>query len=199
MEQCHGITRKRIQCKNKSVTGKQTCQIHCSQKFIDCGICLELINFKSPNTHKLLDCGHNFCNKCINIWIIEKYPKCSCPLCRDPITAHSRKFGNLTLHLAFKWGFEHNIIYEYTITTYPLRCLLDDEYILYKNIESEIFRTMNISVKNNTFRIFSIIANTYNNKIIPVLEKLKSKSITELYFKKIVNDQEIIKNYDLVI
>ena len=200
-KQCEGVTKKGIQCKNKAKYGQPTCGIHCFQKFIDCGICLETINLESPQTHKLLDCKHNFCKKCINTWIIERFnlPNCSCPLCRAPITMNSPRIGSLAITLAFDWGFKNNIIYEYIITEYPLSFLSPEEYSLFNDVVSEVNRITGIMISINTFRIFSIIAIQYNAEIKPIIEIMESKSKKTSHYARISEGTARIKDYDMLI
>jgi hypothetical protein len=47
--------------------------------FNKCSICLD--NIESEIT---LNCFHNFCNYCLNKWIIDER-KNNCPICRDEI------------------------------------------------------------------------------------------------------------------
>jgi len=194
--QCGGITKKGIQCKNKAKHGEQTCGIHCLQEFINCGICLDVINLNSQETHRLLECGHNFCKKCINTWIIEKYPNCSCPMCRAPITMNSTKFGSLAITFAFDWGFKSNYIYEYSVNYYNLDLLSDLELILFKEVEYKVFKITGIDIRNNTFRIFSMIAIQFDPNIEPIIDKLEDEALVTRHFKKTIEGVQRIKDYD---
>jgi len=67
---------------------------------VECSICYDEILKKSDGT-VLLECGHNFCKGCINLWIIEKDTSCSCPNCRTGISdVHKQD--------AARWGLAHD-------------------------------------------------------------------------------------------
>jgi len=192
MNQCEGITRKGFQCEDNAIQGQKTCNAHCSQTFTDCGICLETINQKS--LYKSLKCKHPFCKRCINTWIIEKYrsENCSCPLCRTPIkTDHVHR-------MAFNWGYESNYIYHFCTNVYPLDCLDYTEIQFFKKVAADVYRITGITIKENTFRIFSIVATQYNSEIKPILEKMKINSYSIDYYEKTIDKVEKQKSYDMI-
>ena len=192
MNRCEGITRKGSQCYDISIQGQKTCGDHCFQTFTECGICLETINQKS--VYKSLKCKHSFCKKCINIWIIEKYQSqnCSCPMCREPIRT------NHVNVMAFDWGVANNYIYTFCTNVYPLDCLDYTEIQIFKNAAAHVYKSTGLTIKDNTFRIFSIVATQFNPEIKPILEKMKINSFIREYYEKTIDGVEKQKSYDMI-
>jgi hypothetical protein len=86
-----------------------------------CGICLHE-NVKGSKNIKLLDCGHNFCEKCINIWLIEKGTKGTCPMCRANVDSVKRLD-------AFEWGLKYDLTCILDIHIYQLVKLDEYDYL----------------------------------------------------------------------
>ena len=191
---CEGITCKGGKCKNNAIQGQDFCNVHRLQTLSECGICLETINKRSPSVCKSLTCKHLFCNKCINKWIIEKYQSinCSCPMCRTLITRDT------VIHSSFQWGYDNNYIYNFHTNVYPLNCLDYYEIQIFKKVAAHVYNSTGATVKENTFRIFCIIAETFDPESKPVFEKMKINSYSNEYYEKTIDGVEKQKSYDMI-
>ena len=103
MNRCSATTLSGNQCKN--ISSKECCWMHTKN---ECGICLN-----ESNRFKQLECGHKFCEGCINTWIIEKNYKSSCPMCRASISKEEVRMAN-------RWGIENDLLYKVQVYYYPI-------------------------------------------------------------------------------
>ena len=75
-KRCKAITNKNKRCKCKIKKNSNYCNNH--KNNFECSICLEPI--KEKNT---INCGHTFCNICIDKWTQKNK---NCPICRKTLT-----------------------------------------------------------------------------------------------------------------
>ena len=74
---CSEFTLLGKRCRNKKIRDSENCTQHTKKT---CSICLDVI--PDYGHKKLINCGHIFCQKCINVWLLEKS---SCPYCRSDV------------------------------------------------------------------------------------------------------------------
>ena len=103
MSRCSATTLSGNQCKN--ISSKECCWVHTKN---ECGICLN-----ESNRFKQLECGHKFCECCINTWILEKNYKSSCPMCRVQISKDEVRSAN-------SWGIKNDLLYKVQVYYYPI-------------------------------------------------------------------------------
>jgi hypothetical protein len=141
-----------MRCSAKTLSGRRcrshvhkdgVCWVHTTHETITCSICLGDY-LKECLHNKTLECGHIFCKRCINLWIIEKPESCSCPYCRTPISEtmklDARQWGFSTgelywvVQVSFKWQYLSNVEQYYMTAFYNLNLdsyMCDSQYRLF--------------------------------------------------------------------
>jgi hypothetical protein len=159
MTPCNAITLSNNQCKNSASKNCKTCWIHTKN---ECGICLN----ESNKCNIYLDCGHKFCEKCINIWIIEKDKLASCPMCRTLLSPER-------INTANRWGLKNGLLYNAEIYYYPVKKLdLIDETVLRLFFNA----TRNLCLTDSQFQ-----------RLVQGLDKTPSTNICYESFKSVID------------
>ena len=167
-----------VRCKGTCVTGKRCkktvsngtlCSVHRPKDV--CSICLDEISKHSV----LLDCKHNFCKKCISLWIIEN-KTCTCPNCRREIS-DIYKLSALAWSVANNHLFVANISYYYFDKLPEIDALLLISHIfeypypkiVFKDDEFEKIEDM-LKDDINYYEIFKLLKQTIVKKreLLPV-------------------------------
>jgi len=173
MNRCSAICLTGVQCKN-FIKIDTFCKTHLSKEMIECGICLNR-SLKKSNHIKELDCGHIFCKKCINTWIIQKENKPDCPNCRTLVSSPN-------IESARTWGLECGLLYRSLAIYYPINKL--DEYdLMYMSTFCTIFSEKNILTNDMFILLYEQIKLNLEN--LYMFEKLLKLSYSRyIYVKK---------------
>ena len=160
MVRCTGITLAGKQC--KKFCKDTLCWLHTPPD--TCGICLDdVCNYIK------LDCGHKYCEVCINEWVC-KSNICSCPTCRQEI---SKKIKSD----AFDWGLTNFILIKARHYYLNLSVLsIEDQIEFMVKTEITKYSTLNDKEANS---IRDIINNDTNLKLMwdTMWETIKCVSI----------------------
>ena len=156
MSFCKGITLKGIQCKNKTTC--EYCHIHKERDC--CSICIEPIKNMC-----ILDCGHKFCNTCINNWISVSCPNYTCPMCRDIIE------DGPIIDSSIRWGIKNGLLMLTDLHTFVITDSNDLSVTLFFN------RYINTYILEDTF-----------NKLIEIANET---SVIKEYFDKLILNKTV--------
>jgi hypothetical protein len=174
MVQCKGVCKDLARCK-KSGTHDNYCHHH---RLIDCSVCFESVPQKNT---VLLECGHSFCKKCINTWIIEKSLDSSCPMCRHPVDKNK-------INDSFIWGIKNGLLGTIDVTVYNVD-FLDEFEKLYMTFftSDDAFKLLN-QVE------FDIVVDSLPHTIVSKLDQ--RKTLKKMYIK---NNQKISEKYYMIL
>ena len=111
---CQATTLKGSRCKKNRINDTCFCRVHTVET---CSICLKDLAWGQGK--KLKDCGHQFCNNCVNHWLVENP---SCPNCRSGINYYDQFSAEL-------YGKRHKMLMDFTIREYDFSGLPKEDLV----------------------------------------------------------------------
>ena len=166
MVRCQGITLSGKQCKKYCKT--DFCWVHIHET---CGICLDdVCNYIK------LDCGHKFCDICINEWICKSEIS-SCPTCRQEV-------GDEVRINSLHWGLNNFVIisavhYKLNLSKFDINTqihfMTTTEIVKYSSVNIETITEIRDKLDNETKLIWKDMWENVTFKKVLLLNNSRTK------------------------